>query len=53
MGKHKVTIEAVLILPEGLGSSDLIAVMAEALEQLPGGERILIERFKYDPEPGR
>ena len=38
-----------MLLPEGLSSSDIIAAMAEALEGLPGGEQIKIEKLKYDP----
>ena len=36
------------ILPEGMGSASLIAAMAGALENLPGGERIKIEKLKFD-----
>lgn len=45
----RVRIEATLLLPEGMGSSNVIAAMAEALEGLPGSERIKLEKLKYDP----
>ena len=47
--QKRVKIEATLLLPEGLSSSGIIAAIAEALEGLPGGERIKIEKLKYDP----
>ena len=49
-GTKRIRIEATLLLPQGIGSSDIIAAMAEALERLPqGGEGIKIEKLKYDP----
>ena len=48
-GTKRIRIEATLLLPQGIGSSDVIAAMAEALEGLPGSERIKIEKLKYDP----
>lgn len=40
-----------ILLPEGvtLNSATLLAKITEAIESLPGGERIKIERLKYEP----
>lgn len=45
----KVRIEAVLLLPKELSSSDVVAVIAEALESLPGNERVKIRQLRFDP----
>ena len=47
----RVRLEMQMLLPEGvdLNSATLLARITEALERLPGGERIKIEKLKFDP----
>ena len=46
-----VRLEMAMLLPEGvdLNSATLLAKFMEVLEGLPDGERIKIEKLKYDP----
>ena len=51
-GKTKrVRIEMTILLPEGvnLNSAAFLARITEALEGLPGGDQVKIERLKFDP----
>lgn len=47
----RVRLEMTILLPEGvdLSSATLLARITEAIESLPGGERVRIETLKYDP----
>lgn len=49
--KKRVRIEMALLLPEGvdLNSAAFLARITEALEGLPGGDQVKIERLKFDP----
>lgn len=49
--RQRVRLEMTMLLPEGvdLNSATLLARITEAIESLPGGERIKIEKLKYDP----
>jgi hypothetical protein len=44
----KVTIEAVLLLPDEMGSSVLIAAIVDALEKLPDADEIKVEKLIFE-----
>lgn len=50
-GNKRVRLEMIMLLPEGvdLNSATLLARITEAVEGLPGGERVRIEMLKFDP----
>jgi len=47
----RVRLEMTMLLPEGvdLNSAAFLARITEALEGLPGGDQVKIERLKFDP----
>ena len=49
--KKRVRLEMTMLLPEGvdLNSAAFLARITEALEGLPGGDQVKIERLKFDP----
>lgn len=49
--KKRVRIEMALLLPDGvdLNSATLLARITEALENIPDGDQVKIERLKHDP----